>query len=91
MSELKRRPADDPEPAITEAATRTDRVTSTGREPYAAHLDKPLAEGEPTPREVLDRFDPRRAPAALAMTAYFFNTGEVLDTCEATPCTAPTG
>jgi hypothetical protein len=35
--------------------------------------------------------DPRRAPAALAMTAYFFNTGEILDTCASAPCTAPSG
>jgi hypothetical protein len=41
------------------AAKQAD--ATRGREPYAAHLDKPLSEGEPTPRETLDRFDPTRA------------------------------
>jgi hypothetical protein len=41
------------------AAKQAD--ATRGREPYAAHLDKPLSEGEPTPRETLDRFDPKRA------------------------------
>ncbi|MFL6072360.1 MAG: hypothetical protein ACJ73S_03075 [Mycobacteriales bacterium] len=74
MSELKHPTSDQPAAeatAGTDASTSTewlDRLiaakrtdTAAGREPYAAHLDKPLAEGEPTAREVLDRFDPRRA------------------------------
>jgi hypothetical protein len=66
VSELKRR-VDPDQPAPTpEAGTAADRPAKpvdvvASREPYAAHLDKPLAGGEPTAREVLDRFDPRRA------------------------------
>ncbi|MFL6077411.1 MAG: hypothetical protein ACJ73S_28955 [Mycobacteriales bacterium] len=66
MSELKR--TDQPDQPTPEADRIADRPAAAtpaelraSREPYAAHLDKPLAEGEPTAREVLDRFDPRRA------------------------------
>jgi hypothetical protein len=49
--------ADRPDrPAGAKVADATAR-----REPYAAHFDRPLSEGGPSPREVLGRFDPRRA------------------------------
>jgi hypothetical protein len=58
LSELKHRTSpDQPDQPATE---KRAEVNASG-EPYAAHFDKPFAEGEPTAREVLDRFDPRRA------------------------------
>ncbi|MFI7536808.1 nucleotidyl transferase AbiEii/AbiGii toxin family protein [Streptosporangium sp. NPDC049376] len=35
-----------------------DRATGNAVRPYAERLEIPIAEGQPTPREVLERFDP---------------------------------
>jgi hypothetical protein len=58
LSELKHRTSPD-QPG--QPATEKRAELNASGEPYAAHLDKPLDKGEPTPREVLDRFDPKRA------------------------------
>jgi hypothetical protein len=59
MSELKRRTTpDQPAPPTPDAP---GPPVADRREPYAARLDDPPADGSPTAREVLDRFDPRRA------------------------------
>jgi hypothetical protein len=61
VSELKRTEQPDQPRAVDQPAPAKPTELRTSGEPYAAHLDKPVAEGEPTAREVLDRFDPRRA------------------------------
>lgn len=44
------------------------------------------------PREGSDPHGhPRNAPHILDMTAYFLATGQVVDTCNGAPCTAPAG
>ncbi|WDZ84870.1 hypothetical protein [Micromonospora cathayae] len=67
--------------------------------PYAGSVLVPVDSGSPAPpagntppRDGLDPHGhPANSPQIRAMIARFLDTGELVDTCAGSPCTAPTG